>query len=860
MGGHISDKYDATSTANPIGSAQSGQAEAYDDQSLLDLIQEDPKRAAELVLRQWDESTTLLKPHFAQWKINRARMAGYTGMRLVKVQNEQRAFFPLGSTPSQTTTNKAARLCRRLRSTIFADPAVPDAIPSSDDDEDRDAADMSTRVLTDVCGNHNLAYNLVLGDAFDLASTHGSGFVRFWIDPAGGGKDEKTGEWLPQVRRELLTRRNVRLIPDTASDVWDARGVMIGALTPLSELKRQFPKQFAKLREEDVSKLVGFRPQASDELLPVGRKDRRRNDASGDALVFVLTIIHLQDAVQYPEGCYAILAGGEEWLHSGPWMDPKRGTALDLPLTEVFQIRDEECPRGMMEFLGPGNEVRQSLEAAIDEHLRRFTQRKTFVPIHSNLQPEQLQAETRTYIPIVPNGAPVNEEVPDFPKPIMESYEMITREMDDESGLQEAGQGLTTPSVKSGTHATRIIAQVNVGLSTMAEYSARAIERGWEIILQQIRAFVDTELMLRWQSEGGEYKVRRWNVSDLGGTTDVRIQKGSFTQLSSMHKAETVSVYMQQQLITPMEGQRLIMGQVGSLVGLQDNPYRQRVRRQIALWEEGPPEDWMPTPTAPQVDPATGQLVPGQPQPDPMALQIFTPLPVDEQPDVAQIRAYELGRALSDVKAERRPKEWTLALVMAYEQARIAAGIQTVADQQRAMAQQQQMQQEQQMMAQQEQQGQQDFTAQVGQALEGFAQQLQGVGQVAQQTAAQLQETHQTVEQLGTQTATTVAGMQRELDTVKAVALAKGNGGGAPVHLNVGEAVGQILPQVVDTAVQNVAGPVGQALQTVGTAVESVGVALGQLQEEMAKKPREFRVVKDKSGKVVGAEAVEPEA
>src|SRR3990167_7462895 len=222
-------KYDVDSLAKPIDATPAaGDAEA--GRSLLQEIAENPDGAAARVLRDWDESTILWKSLFAQWKINRARLAGYTGMRLVKVQNENRAFFPQGSVPSQTTTNKAARLARRLRATLFTDQAIPDAVAVSDDDTDRDAAETATRVLNDICNNHNLAYNLVCGDAFDSASSHGSGFLRFWIDQTGGGRDQETGQWLPWVRREVLTGRNGRLIPDSATDVGEGTGAAVGAL------------------------------------------------------------------------------------------------------------------------------------------------------------------------------------------------------------------------------------------------------------------------------------------------------------------------------------------------------------------------------------------------------------------------------------------------------------------------------------------------------------------------------------------------------------------------------------------------------------------------------------------------------
>lgn len=729
------DRYDPTSLANPVAPdfvSDPGPAA----EPLLEQIRRDPKGASQRVLRDWDETTRLWKPLFAQWKINRARNAGYTGMRLIKVQNEARAFFPIGSVPSQTTTNKGARLTRRLRSTIFTDPATPEAVPVSDDDQDRDTAETSTRILADVCGNHNLAYNLASGDAFDLASMHGSGFIRFWIDPQGGGRDVRTGAWLPKVQRELLTGRNVRLLPTAAADIWEATGAMVGALVPVSVLRNTVESD---LSHEEWMALSAFRPTASDELLPIGRKDRRTDEQ--DPLAFALSVYHLQSP-EYPVGCYAMLVGGRHWVVAGPWQDPQRGSRLDLPITQFKQIPDEDNPygRGMWDFLGPGNEVRASLEASIDEHLRRFSNRKTFVPMHSNLQPEQLQAETRTYLPIVPNGQPVNEDVPDFPQPVMLAYDLITREMDDESGLQETGQGLAPSSVRSGTHAQAIVSQVNVGLSDLAAQSSRAIERGWTIILQQIRAFVSGQLIVRWQSESGEYKVRRWEAADLGATTDVRITKGSFSQMSSLHKAEVISTYTQSQLLNPADAQHMVTNQVGALVGLQDNPYRQRVRRQISEWEMGPPPGWVPL--AGQ-DPMTGQ-----PIPDPALEAIWAPLPVDDQPDVATIRVYELGRSLSGVKASKKPEPWRARVVGEYERARVSAGIQTVAEQQQAAQQQaeaqqaaaQQQQAEQQAQEQAKDQAVQQLAQAVEQQLSKITQQLEQIAQDHERDQAQDQQ------------------------------------------------------------------------------------------------------------------------
>ena len=106
--------------------------------------------AARQMLKDWDATHKLIQPRLAQWKVNKARRKGYVGVKIVKQQNDAKAYIPTGSTPSGQLMNKAARLARRLRSQIFADPPLPEATPASDQDQDRDAAEFATRVLQDL--------------------------------------------------------------------------------------------------------------------------------------------------------------------------------------------------------------------------------------------------------------------------------------------------------------------------------------------------------------------------------------------------------------------------------------------------------------------------------------------------------------------------------------------------------------------------------------------------------------------------------------------------------------------------------------------------------------------------------------
>lgn len=104
---------------------------------------------------------------------------------------------------------------------------------------------------------------------------------------------------------------------------------------------------------------------------------------------------------------------------------------------------------------------------------------------------------------------------------------------------------------------------------------------------------------------------------------------------------------------------------------------------------QGPPEQ--PPEGQPAPDGAMpGPPVPVGPQPDPRAMQILQMLPVDELPEVAQVRVEEFARAMASKKFTTFPPEWQLALVTAFTDARRAAGIATVAEQQMVAEQQHQ--------------------------------------------------------------------------------------------------------------------------------------------------------------------------
>lgn len=731
---------DAFDMSNDVGGGQPQTLEeAMNQDNLLNMS---PTDAAKRVLEDFDKSEPRVKTLKEQWRINRLRSRGYTGLRLIKVQDEQRAIIPLGATPNMAAMNQAGRLKRRMRSQMFADPPIPECDPASDEDQDRDAAEFSTRVLINESGEGRLSYDILSADAFDLASDYGSGFIRFMVDPQGGGWqplqvwasprapneqvaliDPSTGQpwkasapgepdfilryvkqdgtltddredpalkvqWLPGLRAELLTGKHVRFLPDSARDLWEADGVQIGALTPLGTLKAMFPR-LRTMKPDEIAKIVGARPSNAKDLLPRGYRDLGGTGIDDSTLVYNVTRYHRQTA-EYPKGCYIVVAGVDTVLYRSPWWDEQHHEALDIPLTQFKQFNDEESAYGiaLMEFLGPGNELRAFLFGVILEHFDRFVRRKTFLPTTSNLQPEQMQSETATVLSIVPGGEPKYEDIPELPAFVEKLFMTLKEDLNDEAGLQEVAQGLNPPGVKSGIHADKIVQQVVVGLSDLRQNTERALSRGWRIMLQQVRAFYTVPQQISWVGEDQAYRQRAFVGTDLGNTKDVKIARGSFTGLSRDSKANLAIQYAQLQIFDPLELKHVIGANVGGTIGLEDDAHRARVRRQIGKWNDGPPEGWQPA--QPTVDPRTLQVVP--PPPDPIITAIFDPRDVDEDQKVAIVRQYELGRAMSSSKYSRWPAPWQDGLRMEYLKARHAAGNFTVAEQQAAQQQQAQAQ------------------------------------------------------------------------------------------------------------------------------------------------------------------------
>lgn len=730
-----------------------------EDETAAKLLSLEPKKAAALAYSLWkDQPKTAIQRRRAEWQVNAWRREGRTNVFVQKTQDQNRwqAWSPPWNTPPVPLLNKADRLCRRLVAMLFADPPVAQAVPSTGNDEDVEAAEFTERVLTDIQGQGQLDDTRKARRALDRACVYGSGFIRYYLDPHGGGRqpirlqakpgavdadhpfegpqgeplegelvsryvrqdgtftDEKAEaatQWMVGIKSELIQPPSVRFLPHDSEDLWDADGVIVATMPTWGELEELWPDEMQAIGADDKAAVLSFKPEQVQDLQGLDLEAKRPEQAKRDQDKRVACFtVYYEACPNYPQGCYFVGLGDRVTLHRQPWMNEKTSENLDIPLTQYTQFeagRPDPFGLGLMGLLGGGNEIRAAQVGHLLSYLDQFTNRKVFIPTNSILQAKSYQLLQGTAIPINPGGEPKFEDVPDFPTAPLELFTLMSEEMNDQSGMQQTAQGTEVPSVQSGRQASVIVAQAHAGLSDVQQNVERAFLRACRIQLQLIRSGYTVPQRISWTGDDGQYREKWWDGSDLGSTKDVKLKPGT---LSMMTPEQKVQLAMQAQQMgafnsDPDQFYETIVGNLGGTIGLQDDPARQRIKRQLATWADGPGKNWQPPqpPTQmgldpstgmpapqPMMDPATGQPVP--PPPDPTLASIFAPLPPDELQDVATIRLAELKRFMASTRYSRWAPEWRLGVDQEFQHMKMAAGVLTIAEQQQAAQQAQQQQ------------------------------------------------------------------------------------------------------------------------------------------------------------------------
>lgn len=557
-------------------------------------------------------------------------------------------------------------------------------------------------------------------------------------------------QWLPKVCPYDISAHQVRPIPAVASHIDDCTGCMVLFPFTLGVLKETFPKM-AELDIDDQQALVSWRPMAANWSLPWYAKRRNAlppgpdGEPNDDEYVWTIAWYH-KSTPTYPKGGYVLTTGAKHVLYptpedgetAGEWSamveteDGQAPVLLDLPIAQWKSLNDVDhqsfVGKPLVDEMGAYDAMSVRIMDAALTHSWRFMYPHIFIPMGSNVQPEQLASRGVAPIQFNPAGKPEVEQVPDFDRTSVDLIGVAKEGMENTMGLRSPAQGAAVSNVTSARQGEQLIQQSYANIATIVQNQRRGIIRYWKIKLQLMRAFCTIPQLVKYVGEDGAYKEREWSSADLDGIMDVSIKIGSFTQLSPEDRETLIARWMTPLApnLPPMldfdEGQRLLSNSVNARMGRLDNPFRMRAKRQIAAWNDGPPEGWeeqqaafmqaqqqvqaftqqaaqeaearglTPEEVGPAIEQKSQQMMQAIQPP----LNPFAPLPPDAEPPIAKIRHQEISRAIVSERFNKWSPAWQGLIVQAYNEARLAAGLLLPAEQAQQQAEQMQQQQMQQ--------------------------------------------------------------------------------------------------------------------------------------------------------------------
>lgn len=652
---------------------------------------------------------------------------------------------PGGSAQPSPIPNKADDLNRKIVSSVIVDLPAPDPKPATDDEKDRGAADLAKRFLK-VDGDESGTNDAELfRDVLDSAMTDASEFAHVWVDAQGNGWrplkikahpqamdasnplvaiDPATGaelptadyvfryinagqfvespaeaerQWVPRIMRDVLGPQHVRTVPETC-DVANAEAVILLMVGPVADLKRRVPE----LDGSVISRLAEWKPRRHKVLVPQAMKARlKEQQKQKDGLqVDDHTLVfwyqkYCSVGPDYVDGAEILVTGADGGivlkkgtLRKDIEQDGETVVLLrDIPVAQCKALHDSEYrdPFGKapIDLFGHTNEGLAQIYGAFLEDTDKRLHPNVFIPSTSPVQDWQLTARNGQPIPVYSkDDAPFYEEQADLASFTPQIIELMEESMRESAMLGSTAQVLDSPNAKSGVAKQVEVSQAKVFLAPVAQNFFGFVKRYWRLKLEAAQAFLTIPQEVEYVGLDQAYKQRWFTGADFSGVKDVAILAGTGTLMSPVEKQQFLSFAQSAMWLDPEEAGEAGRSSVADDLGIQGSPAEDAIKRELAQWMQGPPEQWMPP--QPTVD-AMGQQVMGAPSWTP-----FQTRPTDEDPIVAK-RQYKILRDFcytSDYSS--KPPEWRALVDQRVALAQYAAGVQTVRQQAEAAMQQQQ--------------------------------------------------------------------------------------------------------------------------------------------------------------------------
>lgn len=432
---------------------------------------------------------------------------------------------------------------------------------------------------------------------------------------------ETQKRWVPWPIPFLVGFRNVRFLPEWCRGADDpaCHGLMVADYLSIGMLKKLYPDTVGEMDDVELRKLIAWQGLPTSQLLPLFCRDPKLVGTKlqdgvvpDDAIALCVWEYHPQSPV-YPKGAVICVSGAEEPIHSETLevlIEQPDGSevprVLGVPVAQCRCINDwigmRPGGQSLVTKIGPWAELFGQQWSAVMDWLERWNHPHQFLPLGSSVQPNQMAMRTGEPILTNPNGEPHTELVPAIPADVKEFLDRAEEGMDKESFLNEAGEGLVAPNINSDRQAQTTLGEALTALSSIHDNTTHFLITLGNILLERLQAYVTMPMAVEYVGDDGAYKADEWRRVDLVGVKGLKLKRGTFTMQSPERKKLKLMQDVGNKII-PLEDAIDQMADASrSEYGLEDDPVRQRIKRQIsACIHHGTPFDRNPVDLLPAV-------------------------------------------------------------------------------------------------------------------------------------------------------------------------------------------------------------------------------------------------------------------
>lgn len=401
---------------------------------------------------------------------------------------------------------------------------------------------------------------------------------------------------------------------------------------------------------------------------------------------------------------------------------------MEIPVVQVTPRADPDeadpSGRAFIEMFAGAAENNAFLAMSFSQIIDQILHTPFTIPSTSPIegwQVEEARASGDFLIVTRPEDKPTQLNPPLVPTQFFNMYELADEAINSIANSERAARGADNSKERSGKALQIAVQQNNVSLSGMQNAVNSAYARWCRLKIERAMADFSTAQQISYVGEDGAYKQDEWTGVDFAKIGKVSIKAGTGTMMPPDQKVQFIGNLVGANLLPQDEAQDSARPWFSKRLGLPDDPQQQRVERQITAWNHGPPPqavDAMGQPTAApwlnqaqvyqeakavadqqnqqaQADYQQRQSVkqaneanantlqlpgtaPAEPPPEQIQPQApapwspFMPLPMDDEPLIAQLRMRRLSKLMAKTSFSSQHPLWQQLVIDEYNRMRQA--------------------------------------------------------------------------------------------------------------------------------------------------------------------------------------------